>query len=572
MGRSAGHGRIITMHYLNSPVTTIAALSLVGDSLRQSLRSSLVPKLLLPLLGLLLSTAPLRAHPISLSSVIADVQDDQVLVEMQIMLEDLVLYHRLAADGELNYSANDLQQAAKKHRKFVLDYFSIFDSDGSRLVGSIDEELLDQIDPMGVAQTDLMRRSIAYTITYPLKQAKPKFLTFVQNFGGPKAVLPAVMDLHVLHKGMFVEKSTQIVYSRPHTISLDWQRNADGKRATFAEIRKQHGEQLQARLGISSYTGLFSFLYITRFEVRHEILVPLLTLEQWLPIPRRDPDFLDVDEQTALRGAIEQFFRKHNLITVNDQPVDANLTRLNFFSLDINDFALNAEPRRVSVHQARVGVILTFPSSATPRSATVSWDIFTEFASFINSVLLIGNEQPNQFYFHQTSQIFKWTGDLTGPKVAPVVAVAAQLAESDRAKVLQQVLTNVYRAFDFRDDEDVYDALDTSVTGDLLREIYLRIKRSLLMAEQGGALSHATDVQVESVRPAREGNNDVLEAVWRVTGVSEHWGHVHTRVSEYRARLTLVKHADAWKISRFQLVDEKRLKFETSIRGYDPNQ
>ncbi len=523
-------------------------------------------------LGLCVSARQLDAHPISLSSAIVDVREDQVLIEMQIMLEDLVLYHQLAADGQMKYAAAELQAAAQKHRQFVLDYFTILDADGNRLVGNIQEAILDQIDNAGVAQNELMQRAIGFNMIYKLVQRKPKFLTFVQNFGGPKAVLPAVMDLHVLHAGRFFEKSTQIIYSRPHTVSFDWQSKQNGKQESFVELRKKRDEQLRSRLGISSYTGLFSFLYITRFELRHEILIPLLTLEQWLPIPRKQPEFIEVDEQVALHAAIEQFFRQHNRVVINGQPVEAKLTRLNFFSLDINDFALNAEPRRVSVHQARVGVILTFPSRQTPRTATVQWDIFTEFAPFINSVLLIGNEAPGRFYFHDSSRSYEWTGDLIGPKVTPVVAIDDTLGESQRLKTIELTLTNLYRAFDFRDDEDVYDALAASVTGELLREIYLRVKRSLLMAEQGGALSHATLVQVQQVDPIAGKSSTGFDVRWQVTGVSEHWGHVHKRVSEYRARLNLGRHDNAWKLERFQLLDEKRLKFETSIRSHDSDQ
>ncbi len=53
------------------------------------------------------------------------------------------------------------------------------------------------------------------------------------------------------------------------------------------ELRAQREKQKRDRLGIASYSGLYSFLYITRFEVRHELLIPLLSLEQWLPIDRQ---------------------------------------------------------------------------------------------------------------------------------------------------------------------------------------------------------------------------------------------------------------------------------------------
>ena len=511
------------------------------------------------------------AHPISLSSTIVNVHAHRIEVEIEIMLEDLVLFHQLKANGEMKYSSDDLKSASQKHRQFLLDYFTILEANGQRLPGKIQNANLDQIDLNGVAQTDMLRRSVRYELVYVTREPQPLYLTFMQNFGGDSAALPALMDLHVLQEDTFVEKSTQIVHGRPHTIQLDWKRKREGGRMTFADLRKKHAEQLQDRLGISSYTALFSFLYITRFEVRHEILIPLLTLEKWVPIDRTQSDFLEVDEQLAAHDAIEKFFKERSLVFINQQPVEAKLSRLSFFGLDINDFALNAEPRRVGIHQARVGVILTFPAIETPKIVTVKWNTFSEYAPYVQSVVLVGSEAPKQHTFQSLQTTYDWSGDLIGPTVEPVRAESTQLDQPNRSKILQQVFANIYRAFDFRSDEEVYDALASSVDGNLLRELYLRIKRTLLMAEQGGAVSQVTAVEVVSATPITKGTGATFESTWRVTGVTEHWGHVHRRVSEFRAQVTLGRHDGFWKLEKFQLLDEKRIQFETSIRGYDPS-
>ena len=39
------------------------------------------------------------AHPISMSNAVANVREDEVLVELRIMREDLVLFHSLKADS-----------------------------------------------------------------------------------------------------------------------------------------------------------------------------------------------------------------------------------------------------------------------------------------------------------------------------------------------------------------------------------------------------------------------------------------------------------------------------------------
>lgn len=339
----------------------------------------------------------------------------------------------------------------------------------------------------------------------------------------------------------------------------------------MSELRAQREQQKRDRLGIASYTGLYSFLYITRFEVRHELLVPLVTMEQWLPIQRQDPNFLDVNEQQHAREAIEQFFKEKSHVVINGQPVQAQLSRLNFFGLDISDFALNAVPRRVNVAQARLGVILTFPARQVPDSVEVKWSTFSEHAPYIHSIVMVGHEKPSEHDFQSLDETFKWNGKLTSPTIMPVSPPPAGSKPDELKPALGQLLSNIYAAFEHREDADVYDTLATSVEGTLLKELYLHIKRSLIIAEQGGALSRVTNLEVTDVKPMGTSASSAYEVTWKLSAETEHWGHLHLRTSQYRARLTLSGKDKAWKLQKFQIVDEQRLAFETSIRGYDPN-
>lgn len=527
-----------------------------------------VQLLSLILVGLVLTWSR-AAHPVSISSAIVELSEKRIRIEMQIMLEDLVLYHGLSADGSMNYSPQDLKVGAEKHRKFVTDYFSVLDVDGVRIPGKIESEVFDQIGDTDVPQAELMKRSVSYLLVYDLEKEKPQFLTFLQTFGGEKSALPAVMDLYITRNEVF-EESAQIALNRPHTIKIDWTRNPEGKKQSLVELRKLRREQLKDRLGIGSFSGLYSFLYINRFEVRHEILIPVTTLDQFVPIKRANNEFLEIAEQDAVRPAVEEFFKAHGTVTIDGKTVAANVQRVSFFSLDIADFALNADPRRIGVYQGRVGVIISYPSKQVPKSVSVVWDTFSEYAPFIDMTLLIGNEAPNRAYFYPQSTKYDWSGDLNGPAVSPVKAASKLSDEAARNDVTTKVLENIYRAFDFREDEDVYDSLASSVQGTLLRELYLRIKRSLVVAEQGGELSHMTALEVKECKPIAKQPNS-FETTWVVTGTSEHWGHIHTRTTEYRAELKLVEVDGLWKLDRFQLLDEKRIRFETKIRGNDSN-
>ena len=64
------------------------------------------------------------------------------------------------------------------------------------------------------------------------------------------------------------------------------------------------------------------------------------------------------------------------------------------------------------------------------------------------------------------------------------------------AFILDSLLTNVYRAFEFRNEEDIYDKLAISVTGEQLTEIYLESRRSLEVENRGGARAQVEEVDV----------------------------------------------------------------------------
>ena len=65
----------------------------------------------------------LVGHPISLSTAVADIYPDHLQVELRILVEDLVLYHQLKADGEQTVSREDLMTASELHRSFLKQYF-----------------------------------------------------------------------------------------------------------------------------------------------------------------------------------------------------------------------------------------------------------------------------------------------------------------------------------------------------------------------------------------------------------------------------------------------------------------
>ena len=71
-----------------------------------------------------------------------------------------------------------------------------------------------------------------------------------------------------------------------------------------------------------------------------------------------------------------------------------------------------------------------------------------------------------------------------------------EFSDEDATQVFAQLHKNMFRAFDYQDESDVYDALSKSVDGELLRQLYLDINQSLKVKEQGGAIARVNEVNL----------------------------------------------------------------------------
>ena len=141
------------------------------------------------------------------------------------------------------------------------------------------------------------------------------------------------------------------------------------------------------------------------------------------------------------------------------------------------------------------------------------------------------------------------------------VSMLTGLDDTEARLVVASLLDNVYRAFDFREEANVYDKLAISVEGDLLTDIYLQNRKSFAIKQAGGAQARVKDVEVLSARARPMVDNAfAVDANWTAQGSVGHWGHVHTRKNYYDAVITIAPVNGNWKITGLDLVEEKRIE------------
>jgi len=146
--------------------------------------------------------------------------------------------------------------------------------------------------------------------------------------------------------------------------------------------------------------------------------------------------------------------------------------------------------------------------------------------------------------------------------VARPAVMAPKMTDKDALSVLNSLLKNIYRSFDFREEEDVYDRLATSVSGNLLADIYLQNRRSLVVTQAGGARARVKEVEILDVEVNHLDDRPLgllFRAKWTAMGTVGHWGHIHIRKNQYEANITVEPVDGAWKITDLELLEEKRI-------------
>ena len=512
------------------------------------------------------------AHPISIMTGQAVVHTNEVTVALDVMVEDFMLFYGLDVDASNHLPAPVVRASIAKHGATILRAFTVRDEDGERLAGTLEKTEADDVPAEGYEAGSLMQKTVTYRLRYPLAKP-PGHLTFLQTIGSQDAMVPGTLELEVKQDGVAVSDIANLSnQGNAETFEFGW--NGQGQlpgESPDDAWRRRREERKQARMGITSYDAVYGFVYITDHEVRTEILIPLATLETWIPVPRKDPAFLEVAEQAAARTNLESFFCGKNIVKIDGIAVKPKVERLDFYGVRFTDFAARPEPARLSAVTARAGVILSYSTKGPPSEVEMTWDYFNA-ASFAAKTVVYAYAQTIQQAFTAYQPTFDWKSPARRelPKIEALQARGGTVTDAEAGEVAGTLVRNIYRAFDYHVEGDIYDALARSVDGDLLAELYLKIHEGLAMQEQGGAIASVQEVKVTAVDQVRRGREGAfsLRLTWTVEGTVEHWGHIHTRVNEYAADFTVRPVDAAWKITAMDVKDQKRLRYQVRLRAF----
>ncbi len=520
-------------------------------------------KLFRCMLGLVLmifSPGVLFAHQISLIRGEALVHHDRIELKLNILPEDILL-----SLGSISIVSGRVSRAAilkgtETHPQLLLDGLVILDEDGHRLTGKLVNIELPPLADDGISADVLLSTTIVYRIEFPLAKT-PARLSFQHHFNTRAFAMPVFAQLTIIREGLASGTMIQIPEGEnAETVTFDWSETSEAAPVVVGATSTNK----PAAVDVSD-----TFLYIQNEEVRIEILMPLSTLETWVPIKRAKPEVLEPLEQVLAHAPLEKFFTEQNELRIDGILVKPKLDRLDFYGIDYRDFSVRPDRRRLSAVGARIGAVLTYSTKGAPRHVELKWTLFNDKEPTVR-VVVFAYDKGSRLLFQPDKPTFAW--DNPGvPPLAKIEAIPARRNAADddaRAAVAESLLRNVYRGFDYRSESDIYDALAQSVQGELLANLYLKIKRGLIMQEQGGAVARVKEVKVTKSEPvAVNDRHGFAERVtWQVEGTVEHWGHIHTRVNEYTADLGITASAGVWKIYSMDVVKQSQVKSAVSLR------
>jgi hypothetical protein len=581
-------------------------------------------------------------HPISITQIDAFVTQSMLTMRCSFFADDLEFLYGVAPDPETGLlDREELLDAFDEHAEWLLEKVDVFNAAGERLTGRLVEKGPFDLPEQGVDSIRLMDFTLSLTYEFPLAEP-PKLLTFRHDINDPNFIRPSEVKLVVKQSGSDQLYGSNMKGQIPETVRFDWE-NPLSKDADGDEMKDWYDRQHDETLGLANYGGVYSFVYVTNYETRHEVLVPVAILASEINFRQKDPYFIEVDEQQAAMEAIRKFYGEIATVTVNGEVRPPRFDRIEFGGLDIRDFAMTREPKRVSVANGRVGVIMSWSTRKLPDSVSVEWKHFNEkYMRTIDGVTITpGETKRHQYSMYLANNLWQWKNPGLPPLPAavpvaldpewlkpsptplpllslglvavallivlvsllgsfrprrlaivliPLFASAAILwpwksevrlpgsapkavSETEATGIFDKLIRNMFRAFDYSSEEDIYDCLATSVSNTpntLLRELYLKMRKSLEVKEQGGAIATIENIQITSAtlhdRPAKgtAGAGSLappgfaIRANWKIKGTVEHWGHIHQRTNIYDAVFNVQNVDNQWKITDYETLDEKQ--------------
>ena len=546
------------------------------------------------------------------------IAESEIRVEFEIGVSDLEAFQNVLPD-EL-YKKLGLGDAplSERFQTFFQRDFVVRLDGGEALAGRLEEVVgrrrvrRDEISGQPLPSKQGEGEAVVFVVlSYPC-QSRPSTVTLTPPGKEVAGTRVANVGFVAYHRGLPVNDFRYL--SQAETVDLDWDD------PWFSRFRNRN-------LLRQNLAPISAYLYVEHFEVRKEVVVRPVDLQQWIDLGLAGRETISVESQPEILRRVGEFLAARGKVTIDGREVTPELDRIHFLRRGLRQTGVIDPPEELDVVSATLGVIFVYPVESLPQRVTLDWDLFHPKFPEVPSV---ATDEAGGLPSKLTAEDLElvWQNFLTNPKIPAMMAIApppggasvqvsvltllcgvaavfvfwrsrravwsgalwgvgllaacwlaspylrvavpipfaaAPALASDQSKeLLGGLLHNIYRAFDHRREEVIYDTLAHSVAGELLADIYLETRRGLEVENQGGARARVEDVELVSVestgfRDAEPGTMFDARCTWIVAGSVGHWGHIHQRRNQYEARFTVSSASGAWRLTGLELLSEERL-------------
>jgi len=538
------------------------------------------------------------------------IEDSEIRVELEAGVPDLRAFNSIFPDEFRVRMGLESEPDEVRFKRFFTEEFVIRADGGPPLVGKLisfetrRRVPRDEItgEPLPAAEGE--GEPVVFVVFSYVLDGRPESLTFHPPTAGGNYPA-ATIGFITYHRGLPVMDYRYL--GSEETLDLDWDD------PWFSKFRNRNlWRQYDSPLNV--------FLYVEPYEVRVEIIARPVDVQAWTDVGVEGLDTIPVEIQEDVKQRVSEFFGENLDLTIDGESVTPVLDRVNFLNRTLRTSTVISPPRELDVRSATLGVIFLQPMSGYPQEAAVTWELFPERVDRIPGAAT-DEAGPLRFFLQRDDNVLWWKNFLKNPtlptlvEIRPPASIFMRLAmwmswlglalvavlllrtaaratgggvswaavgvlalvavglaaggwfttrsvtvDEDRAsEIAFALLHNVYRAFDFRDEEMIYDTLEHSVTGDLLTETYLETRRGLELASQGGARAKVQAIEMREVAFERTDDGFMARCTWNVAAAVGHWGHIHQRVNQYVADLQIEPVDGVWKITGMELIEEQRL-------------
>ncbi len=533
------------------------------------------------------------------------IEPGRVVLELEVSAADLPAFPNLLPDPLYEELGNEPRPLAERLPRFFEHDLVVRADGGDPLPGRVLEigprprQRRDPItgEPLPLAEGEEPELAVFGRFEYALPERPAKL-----DLHGPRTGTPVAIGFVAYHQGVAVN---DFRYLTPvQTLTLDWD---DPWYSRFARrtLRRQN------------FAPMSGFLYVEPYEVRKEIIARPLDLQRFVDLGIEGVDAIPAEQRPEVTRRIGEFLRDRQAVRIDGAEITPELARVNFLERTLRTSRVVPPDQDVDLVSAVVGTIFVYPTDGLPQEATMEWDLWDDRITRI-PVSAVDQAGPLPGVLEPRYRVLTWTNFLKNPRMpaleilaappgvllrslqwtrwllAGVLVLAAIYALRARARggsprwvlvatvslatgaaflgaawtgvsqrsateIVHGLLTNVYRAFDYRDEERIYDTLAASTDGAVLEKTYLETRRGLELQSQGGARAKVESVEVVAL-DLRSADGDGFEAsaTWNVAGAVGHWGHIHTRRNQYEALLTIAPVEGAWKLVDLEIVREER--------------